>query len=616
MIQSMTRIRGEKHKMAQQLADKRDIDFVIWEQLEGEKILENKKFGEFNRKTCDLIIKEARNLALKEVWPTMKDGDEIGVKLEREGVKVPDSFHRPFELLKEGEWAGLAVPPEMGGQGAPRVVGYAATEHFMAANWPINCYLGMGLGTALMIQIFGTPEQRETYVKKLVSSDWGGTMLLTESDAGSDVGALTTSATKNADGSYSITGTKIFITNGDHDLAENIIHPVLARIEGDPAGTKGISIFLVPKYRVNGDGSLGDFNDVVCSGIEEKHGIHGSATCSMTLGSKGTCRGFLLGEEREGMKVMFYMMNDARLNTGLQALAYASAAYLEAVNYARQRIQGRDLSEQANRSAAPVAIICHPDVRRNLLRMKSYVSGMRSLFYYGATIAEEVELEQGVDSEEEAYLSLLTPILKDYLAVMGYEVCNQAIQVFGGAGYTQDYLVEQYTRDCRITSIYEGTSGIQAMDLLGRKIGSKKGKVFTRLVNEIKSVVNRAKEFESLVSLAERVEAAVDRLASVTGHIGTMARSEKFKTAFAHSLPFLYATGDVIMAWMLLWRAVTASQKLAGKVTKKDQVFYESEVKTAEFFIRTELIVTLGKLASIEEGCSAAIDIDDLGFGG
>ena len=602
--------------MAQQLSDKRDIDFVIWEQLNGEAVLENEKFEEFNKKTCELVLKEARSIAVKELWPTMKDGDEIGVTLTPEGVKVPESFRRPFEVLKEGEWAGLPIPPEMGGQGAPKIIGYAAAELFMAANWPINCYSAMGLGTALMIQMFGTPEQRETYVQKLVASEWGGTMLLTESDAGSDVGALTTTAKKNDDGSYSITGNKIFITNGDHDLVDNIIHPVLARIEGDPPGTKGISIFLVPKYRVNADGSNGEFNDVVCTGVEEKHGIHGSATCSMAMGTKGDCKGFLLGKEREGMKIMFYMMNDARLNSGLQGLAYASAAYIEAVNYARQRIQGRDLSDQANRAAKPVAIINHPDVRRNLLRMKAYVSGMRSFFYYSALIMENMEMGQGDHVDEDAYLSLLTPILKDYLAVMGYEVCNQAIQVFGGAGYTKDYLVEQYARDCRIASIYEGTSGIQAMDLLGRKLGSQKGAVFTRMIGEIKETVGRAKSFDALVPLANGVDEACDRLADVAGTLGAMARSEKFKTAFSHSLPFLYAMGDVIMAWMLLWRAATASEKLAGKVKKKDRAFYEGEIRTAEFFIRTELIVTMGKLAAIEGGCSAAIDIGDEGFGG
>ena len=318
--------------MAQQLADRRDQDFVIWEQMNSEEILKHKLYGEYNRKACEMVMTEARALAVKELLPTMKDGDEEGVRFENGSVKVPESFHRVFELIKEGEWQNLGVSPEMGGQGAPAFVSAAAAEYFFSANWALYCYASMGNGTALLVNLYGTPEQKEKYIKKMTSAQWGGTMLLTESDAGSDVGALTTTAVRNPDGTYSLTGNKIFITNGEHDLAENIIHPVLARIEGDPPGTKGISIFLVPNYFVNDDGSLGERNDIVCSGIEEKHGIHGSATASMTLGSKGKCIGYLLGEERQGMKIMFNMINHARMGTGLQGLSYASAAYLMAVN--------------------------------------------------------------------------------------------------------------------------------------------------------------------------------------------------------------------------------------------------------------------------------------------
>ncbi len=338
----------------------------------------------------------------------------------------------------------------------------------------------MGNGTAHLINLYGTEKQKRTYVKKLTAAEWGGTMLLTESEAGSDVGALTTTAVRNEDGTFLLTGNKIFITNGEHDLAENIIHPVLARIEGDPPGTKGISLFIVPKYFVKEDGSLGARNDIVCSGIEEKHGIHASATCSMTLGAKGKCIGYLLGNERAGMKIMFNMINGARMSTGLQAMSYASSAYLLAVNYARERIQGRDLENFMDHSAPSVAIIRHPDVRRNLLWMKSFVDGMRSFFYYmtrQATAALNSEKEEERIRRGDLF-SMLTPIVKDYMAVKSHEVCIQAIQVFGGAGYTRDYLVEQYARDCKITSIYEGTSGIQAMDLLARKIGMKKGAGF------------------------------------------------------------------------------------------------------------------------------------------
>ncbi len=604
--------------MAQQLADRRDQDFVIWEQMNSEEILKHELYGEFNRKACEMVMTEARALAVKELLPTMKEGDEEGVRFENGEVKVPESFRRVFELIKEGEWQNLGVPPEMGGQGAPAFVSAAAAEYFLSANWALYCYASMGNGTALLVHLYGTPEQKEKYIKKLTSAQWGGTMLLTESDAGSDVGALATTAVKNPDGTYSLTGNKIFITNGEHDLVENIINPVLARIEGDPPGTKGISLFLVPKYFVNDDGRLDKRNDIVCSGVEEKHGLHGSATCSMTLGSKGNCIGYLLGEERQGMKIMFNMINHARMGTGLQAMSDASAAYLLAVNYARERIQGRDLENFADHSAPSVAIIRHPDVRRNLLWMKSYIDGMRSFFYYMTRCGSQALITDSAEEQEKFgdLFSMLTPIVKDYMAVKGHEVCIQAIQVFGGAGYTRDFLVEQYARDCKITSIYEGTSGIQAMDLLARKIGMKKGLVFMNFMGEIQKTTTRAKAVDALNDLAVKVENTANRLGEVALHIGKMAMSEDFKVAFAHALPFLYAMGDTIMAWMLLWRAVVASEKLAAKPKKKDIAFYEGQIKTAEFFINTELPLTSGKMEAIKGGCAAAIEISDEGFGG
>jgi alkylation response protein AidB-like acyl-CoA dehydrogenase len=604
--------------MPQQLADRRDQDFVIWEQMNCEEILQHETYREFNKKTCDMILTEARALAVKELLPLLAEGDEIGVHFDAGAVKVPESFHRVYKLIQEGEWHNLSVPQEMGGQGAPAFIGAAAAEYFLGANWPLYCYATMGNGTAHIIDLYGTPEQKEKYVKKLTAAEWGGTMLLTESEAGSDVGALTTTAVRKGDGTYSVTGNKIFITNGEHDLVDNIIHPVLARIEGDPAGTKGISLFIVPKYFVNDDGSLGDRNDIACSGVEEKHGIHASATCSMTLGGKGQCIGYLLGEECQGMKVMFNMINHARMSTGLQGMTYASAAYLLAVNYARERLQGRDLENFADHSAPSVAIIRHPDVRRNLLWMKSYVDGMRSFFYYMTRCGSQALITASAE-EQEKYgdlFSMLTPIVKDYMAVKGHEVCIQAIQVFGGAGYTRDYLVEQYARDCKITSIYEGTSGIQAMDLLARKIGTKKGLVFMNFLGEIQQTAARAKAIDGLNDLGLKVENTANRLGEVAMHIGQMAMSENFKVGFAHALPFLYATGDTIMAWMLLWRAVVASEKLTDKPKKKDIAFYEGQIKTAEFFIQTELPMTSGKMDAIQGGCAAAIEISDEGFGG
>ena len=604
--------------MPQQIVDRRDLEFVLWEQMQSEELLTHDLYKEFNRKTCEMIITEARALAIKELLPLLAEGDETGVRFDNGAVKVPSSFHRVFKIIREGEWNNLSVSREIGGQGAPAFVSAAAAEYFLGANWPLYCYATMGNGTAHLIDLYGTAEQKAKYLRNLTSARWGGTMLLTEPEAGSDVGALTTTAVRNEDDTFALCGNKIFITNGEHDLVENIVHPVLARIEGDPPGTKGISLFIVPKHIVKEDGSLGERNDIICSGIEEKHGLHASATCSMTLGSRGKCIGYLLGAEREGMKIMFNMINHARMSTGLQAMSYASAAYLLAVNYARERIQGRDLENFADHSAPSVAIINHPDVRRNLLWMKSYVDGMRSFFYFMTrcgTLAQIDEISEARESWESLF-SMLTPIVKDYMAVKGHEVCIQAIQVFGGAGYTKDYLVEQYARDCKITSIYEGTSGIQAMDLLARKIGMKKGLVFMNFLGEIQKTVAQAKECAGLKDLAVTVETTANRLGEVAMHIGQMAMSENFKVGFAHALPFLYAMGDTIMAWMLLWRAVVAAEKLAAKPKKKDVAFYEGQIKAAEFFIRTELPLTSGKMDAIIDGCAAAIEISDEGFGG
>jgi len=285
--------------MAQFIADRRDIEFVLHEQLQVEKLSKHERFAEFNKKTVDMIVNEARNLAVKEILPTQLLGDQEGCKFENGKVTVPESFHRAYEIIKEGEWVAMPESLEWGGQGMPTVVSLAASDYLVGANYAFMMYPGLTQGAGKLIEAFGTDKQKELFLKKMYTGEWTGTMLLTEPEAGSDVGALTTSAVKNPDGTYSISGSKIFISSGEHDLAENIIHPVLARIEGAPAGTKGISLFLVPKIWVNDDGSLGEFNDVVCTGIEEKMGIHGNVTCSISLGGKGECKGTLLGEENK-----------------------------------------------------------------------------------------------------------------------------------------------------------------------------------------------------------------------------------------------------------------------------------------------------------------------------
>ncbi len=604
--------------MAQVIADRRDIDFVLHEQLKVEELAQHEKFAEFNRKTIDLVVSEARNLAVKEILPTQLDGDRIGARFDAGTVTVPESFHKAWKAFKAGEWLAMTEDPQWGGQGMPRTVALAAADYLNGANFAFMMYGGLTHGAGKLVETFGTEKQKKLFLKKMYTGHWTGTMLLTEPEAGSDVGALTTTATRNPDGSFSITGNKIFISSGEHDLAENIIHPVLARIEGAPAGTDGISLFLVPKIRVNDDGTLGEPNDVVCTGVEEKMGIHGNATCSLALGSNGRCRGLLLGEAHKGMRAMFLMMNEARLLVGAQGLACASPSYLYAVNYARQRVQGRHLLNMLDKAAPSVPIIQHPDVRRMLMTMKVYVEGMRSLLYYVGHC--EDRLHTAADPETKAkyqgLIDFLIPIAKAYVTDRSVDVCNLGVQVYGGYGYIREYPMEQLLRDCRITPIYEGTNGIQAMDLLGRKLGLNKGRPIMDLLGEVQAALAAAKQNPRTAPLAEKVEAAVNKMGEVAMHIGAAAMSEKILAAFAFAHPFLEVCGDVVMAWMLLWRARIAAEKLAAGAKDKDALFYEGQIKSLEFFTQAVLPVTFGRMNAILSAGSAAIDIDEGAFGG
>jgi alkylation response protein AidB-like acyl-CoA dehydrogenase len=604
--------------MAQMIADRRDIDFVLHEQLQVEELSKHEPFVEFNQKAIELIVSEVRNLAVKEILPTQVDGDREGTRFENGKVTVPQSYQKAWRLFKEGEWLAMSEDPKWGGQGMPRTLSLAAGDYLNGANFSFMMYAGLTHGAGKLVETFGSEKQKRLFLKKMYSGQWTGTMLLTEPEAGSDVGALTTSAVKNDDGTYAITGSKIFISSGEHDMAENIIHPVLARIEGAPAGTAGISLFLVPKIRVNDDGSLGEFNDVVCTGVEEKMGIHGNGTCSLSLGSKGDCRGTLLGEENKGMRAMFLMMNEARLLVGLQGLACASAAYMYAVNYARQRVQGRHLLQMQDKSAPPVPIIQHPDVRRMLLTMKAYVEGMRSLLYYVALCGDKIVISDN-EVEKAKYqglVDLLIPIAKGYVTDRAFDVCNLGVQVYGGYGYIREYPLEQLMRDCRITPIYEGTNGIQAMDLLGRKLGMNKGKPIMDLLGEIQKTIAAAKALAQVEPHAKGVEAAVNKLGQVAVHIGQTAMSPQVLTAFAFAYPFMEVAGDVVLSWLLLWRAAIAAEKLQHGAKKKDAAFYEGQLKSCEFFVHSILPATLGKMDAILSGNGAVVDISEDAFGG
>jgi alkylation response protein AidB-like acyl-CoA dehydrogenase len=603
--------------MAQTIADRRDVDFVLHEQLGVEELSKHERFEEFTRKTVDLIVTEARNLAIKEILPTREIGDKEGAVFESGMVTVPEAFHKAWELFKEGEWVAMTEDLEWGGQGMPRTVALAAGDYFNGANYAFMMYPGLTHGAGKLVEAFGTDQLKKRFLKKMYTGQWTGTMLLTEPEAGSDVGALTTSAVKNEDGTYAITGSKIFISSGEHDLAENIIHPVLARIEGAPEGTKGISLFLVPKIWVNENGSLGESNDVVCTGIEEKMGIHGNSTCSLTLGGKGNCRGFLLGEENKGMRAMFLMMNEARLLVGLQGFSCATASYMNAVNYAKERVQGKNLMNAMEKGDSPsVPIIQHPDVRRQLLTMKAYVEGMRSLLYYAGFCDDLVEIsdDEAEKEKHKGIVDILIPICKGYTTDRAYDVCNIGMQVYGGYGYIKDYPQEQLVRDCRITMIYEGTNGIQAMDLLGRKLGMNGGKPILDLLGEVQKTIATAKSIPATTELAAKVDEALNKLGEAAMHMGKTAMSPKVMEAFAFAYPFMDVFGDVVMAWMLLWRASIAAQQIEKGAKKKDAAFYEGQMKSAEFFVHSILPVTLGKINAILAGNDAVITISEDAF--
>lgn len=537
------------------ISDLNDQLFVLLEQLNILEIADNApSFGDFgNKRTVKLLLSEARNFAVKEVLPTNKIGDRVGAQFKNGEVVMPKEFKKLYENMVDAGFLAMTEDTDYGGEGMPHVLAIACQEWFTGANLAFMLYPGLAREVGKLLEKHGnvkslSNETVKSLIKGLYGGVYGGTMCLTEPQAGSDVGAVETTAVENDDGTYTITGSKIFITNGEHNLTHNILHPVLARVKDAPAGTKGISLFLVPKL------IGGKFNNVKCTGIEEKMGIHGNATCSMAFDG---AEGYLIGEENKGMSIMFSLMNEARIMVASQGLGAASAAYQYALEYAKTRIQGRRIEDVADHSATPVAIIEHPDVRRQLMYMKSHVEGMRSLLYWVVFCmdrAEEAD-ELGNDQDKEKYSSfvdLLTSLLKGVLTDRAVKVCNQAMQVFGGVGYTKEYPVEQLLRDVRITPIYEGTNGIQAMDFLFRQIPAKDGKPIMALITEIKETI-------AYIGLREVGELG-DMLDEATGIIMNLLFTKPDVPA-GYANVAMDAIGDLLIAWQLLWRCENGSSK-------------------------------------------------------
>jgi len=611
------------------ITNRRDQDFVLYEMLGIESLFATEKFGDFSRDTCDMTLDMANKLGEKEVLARYMEGDREGATLVNGEAHVPACFHDLQKIMAGGGWFTVAAPQDAGGQGMPYVIETAVQENFLF-HMGYFMYSGGAIGAAHLIYDFGTEEQKNKYVYKMFDCSYGGTMALTEPDAGSDVGSLKTKAFRQSDGTYRIKGQKIFISGGDCDMFENIVHPILARIEGDPAGTPGVSIFLVPKYILNEDGTRGRRNDYVVTGIEHKMGLRANATCAMSFGDNDDCYAELLGSERQGMKIMLNMMTEERINMGLQGLSTGSAAYHHALAYAKDRVQGKSILNAMNPDASPVTIINHPDVRRMLMWMKSHVEALRAMVYLCAYAIDRKKSSQDDESKKwGGIMEFMVPVLKAFGTDTGFKITETAMQVYGGYGYCKDYPVEQFLRDMKIGSIYEGTNGIQSMDLVLRKLNSNGGQNFKNLVTEMNNTIEKYGQDIKLKSLTEKMKAAVITLTETVSHFGECMKEKKFMVPVINSYPFLNLAGNVMSAWLLYWQAGTASEKLAGKAAKEgfavtdseklkqliekdnEAAFYNGKILTASFFMNNVLPQALAIKISIEAGDMSAMKLKE-----
>ena len=610
--------------MASLWIDERDIKFQLYEVFNiGETILGKGRYTDHDVDMCNMVLDSAQKLAEAEIAPTYPD--EVHRKpveaVFKEGkVFAPEAYHRLWKLYNEGGWMSVSDSAEVGGQVFPQIIGASCYHMFLAANQAFLMYAGLTHGAARLVEDFFQHPLREVILEKMYTGVWGGTMCLTEPSAGSDVGALKTTAKRNADGTYSITGTKCFISAGDHDLAENIIHPVLARIEGDPAGTKGISIFVVPKIRINEKGELGEPNDVNCGGIESKMGIHGNATCTLNFGENGKCIGYLMGEERAGMKIMFQMMNEERQGVGMMGVSLAMAAYLHALDYAKQRLQGQNIISVAmkDEKAPQVPIIQHPDVRRMLLRQKSVTEGIRALAflcYYAMDKEMNAHAENNEQDKEywHGMIEMLTPMVKSYCTEMGMDVCQLAVQTYGGYGFCREYPVEQMMRDQKINLIYEGTNGIQAMDLLGRKLGMKKGLYFMNLLGLTQAAIAEAKKSDAFAAEAAVVEGALNACAGAAMEFAKMMKTTPYVPLIG-AADYLNCLSDALVGWLHIWMANAAAKGLSAAANDRDKAFYNGKIQGAKFFINRITALVPAKLDSIKKDEQSAMNIAEDAF--
>ncbi len=588
-------------------APTKDTQFILHDVLKVSEAA-TPGYDELERDFTAAILEEAGKISSEVLHPLNVVGDTEGCRLENGMVYTPTGFKAAFEQVKEGGWTGLDMPEEYGGQNMPYVMGTAVGEMFSSANQAFTMYQGLTHGAASAILAHGTEEQKNTYLPKMVSCEWTGTMNLTEPHCGTDLGLMRTKAEPQEDGTYKVSGQKIFISSGDHDMSDNVIHLVLAKIPGGPEGIKGVSLFIVPKFIVNEDGTPGARNGVSVGNIEKKMGIHGNSTCVMNYDE---ATGYLLGTEHKGMRAMFTMMNEARLGVGMQGVAQAEAAYQNAVAYAKDRLQGRDVTGAKNPDGPADPLIVHPDIRRSLMDQKSFVEGGRAFLLWGATMIDKAHRDG--DKDADGLISLLTPVIKGFLTDEGYDMTVKAQQVYGGHGYIEEWGMSQYTRDARIAQIYEGANGVQALDLVGRKLAQDGGKHVMAFFELVKSFCKEnagvseayAKDFiEPLKAASKDLQAA--------GMYFMQNGMKNPNNALSGSYDFMHMFGHVCLG--LMWAEMGKAAQAALDAGTDDAAFYETKMMTGRYYMARRLPATKLHLARIESGADTVMGLDAANF--
>lgn len=583
-----------------------DMRFLLNDFLEIGKYQNLPGFEEISPDLTDAILSEGAKIAEEVLFPLNQSGDEEGCHFEDGAVTTPKGFKEAYKTYTEGGWAGLTADPKYGGQGLPRVMGVAFAEMTTAANLSFGTYPGLARGVYEAIDAHGSDEQKDAYLPKLANGEWGGTMNLTEPHCGTDLGLLRTKAEPQDDGTYRITGTKIFISAGEHDLTENIVHLVLARITGAPAGVKGISMFIVPKFMITEHGGVGERNSAGCGSIEQKMGIKGSATCVMNYDG---AIGYLIGQPNKGMRAMFTMMNDARLGVGIQGLGLSEIAYQNAAAYAKERTQGRSITGAKMPDQAADPIIVHPDVRRMLLTMRAFNEGARALAYWMALNIDLAEKhpDEAVRQDADDLVALMMPVVKAYLTDTGFESVNLGLQCFGGHGYIREHGMEQYVRDARITKLYEGTSGIQALDLVGRKLPRKMGRLLRQFFHPLDQFIQDSMSDPEMKEFVMPLAKSFARLQQATAWIAEQGLKNPDQ-AGAASMDYLKMFGLVALGYMWARMAKISGAKLANG--GDDHAFHERKVALARFFMAKSLPETSSLLSKITAGADLLMALD------